>query len=888
MIPDRLELKQVFNLLQIADPSSALFRRSRELLEGKLEIEPPIPKATPPQERRFLTIGMATAKDYDGVYFTIQAIRLGHPEILHDVDFLVLDNDPTGPCAPALHRLGDWCPNYRYLPYKTSQGTAVRDLIFREAAGDFVLCVDSHVLFAPGSLARFIEYCRQNPCSNDLLQGTLLSDAMEPIATHFEPVWSAGMYGYWGLDERGKDVDAPPFEIGMQGLGVFGCRREAWPGFNPRLAGFGGEEGYIHLKIGRAGGRSLCLPFLRWLHRFERPMGVSYPCSWEDRIRNYLLIYDELDLDPEPAISHFEEFLGRETAQAIIRSVQAEIASPFHFFDAICCINLDREPDRWATMQGRFRELGIERKVRRFSAAETPLNHRIGCALSHRRIVAEAKRQRLKNVLVLEDDVRFSQEAAAVLHQALRELEGRDWQILYLGGGFPQDSFRSVPGCDHIQVADLASCTHAVAYHHTVYDAVLNAIPDNPIDAALWIGSGPAIDGLYPLNLRAAAFITNPVVATHGSLPAHPVTTDENNLKIKHQSSGRASHAVRTTLCVMFNHPYVKNIPLIRETFRASFDSVMFVVPYTASSDEDAITSYRGSYGFQGYIVDAAQKLLQSDADYFFFMQDDVVLNPYLTGDILVEKLRLREGGAFIPAFRPLAGELRDWDWTLASLWKILFPMNRISGGGAEAWLAALPAAEEAFSKLRTQYGFDFPPITFDRNNKGVFHNAVPDPYYSTCIYKAAAEGLFETADGRSSVRLPYPFCYGMSDFFAVDRETLIAMLHPLGVFSAAGLFVETAIPTAIAVAARRVMRSADAGMVANWFWGNHRQTLDVNTIKKQFERNLLLVHPIKISQDEALYRALRELPADNGQGAPDASATTCSSKPSQASGVIV
>src|SRR5580658_2664386 len=171
MIPERLDLRQVLHLLQQADPSSALFRRSRELLDGQLEIEPSIPKTTPRKERRFLTIGTATANDYDGVYFTIQAIRLCHPEILNDVEFLVLDNDPTGPCAKALHRLADWCPNYRYLPYRTSQGTAVRDLIFREAAGDFVLCIDSHVLFPPGSLSRLIHYCRQHPAANDLLQG---------------------------------------------------------------------------------------------------------------------------------------------------------------------------------------------------------------------------------------------------------------------------------------------------------------------------------------------------------------------------------------------------------------------------------------------------------------------------------------------------------------------------------------------------------------------------------------------------------------------------------------------------------------------------------------------------------------------------------------------
>ena len=514
------DLGEVLKIMAATEPSSAVFERCRKVLDGKLEIESSIPKATVRKERRFLTIGIATHNDYDGCYFSVQSLRLYHPEILRDTEILVLDNNPAGPAASALKALESWAPeHYRYLPYSDFQGTAVRDLIFREAAGDFVLCMDSHVLFAPGSLARFIEYCREHPDSNDLLQGPLLWDDLN-LSTHFDPRWSLGMYGYWELDERGKDPAAPPFEIGMQGLGVFGCRREAWPGFNPRLAGFGGEEGYIHEKIRRAGGRSLCLPFLRWMHRFDRPMGVPYACNWEDRIRNYLLIHDELGTDPGETIRHFEEFLGEGAARAIVAKVQAELAGPFHFFDAIYCINLDRQAERWAEVQRRFLQLGIDRRVRRFPATETPLNHHIGCALSHRRIIAEAKRQGLKTVLVFEDDVRFTADASEVLELSLRELEGHAWQLLYLGGYLQRETARSVPGCPHLRIPDMITCTHAIAYHHSVYDAILKAVPDNAIDVARWLLRQRGIDQFYTLELGVSSYLTNPVIATQSSILA--------------------------------------------------------------------------------------------------------------------------------------------------------------------------------------------------------------------------------------------------------------------------------------------------------------------------------------------------------------------------------
>ena len=522
-LPDFVDLQDVLRMLQEVDPSSALFRRCRELLEGKLEIGPLIPKAAPRGESKFLTIGMATLNDYDGCYFTIQGIRLCHPEILSDVEFLVIDNDPAGPCAKALKALECWAPNYRYIPCRSARGTAVRDLIFREAAADFVLCIDCHVLFAPGALARLIEYFRRHPDSNDLLQGPLLSDALEALATHFDPKWSHGMYGCWGMDDRGKDIDSPPFEIGMHGLGVFACRRLAWPGFNPRLAGFGGEEGYIHEKIRRAGGRNLCLPFLRWMHRFERPMGIPYASSWEDRVRNYLLIHDELGLEPTPVISHFEEFLGAEAVRPMVEAAQAEMAGPFHFFDAIYCINLDRQTDRWERMRRRFQRLGIERKVRRLAAVETPLDHQIGCTLSHRQIIEEARQRQLKTVLVFEDDARFTPDAADVLTRSLRELEGRDWQFLYLGGCRSGSLLQSVPGCQHLQIPDHITCLHAIAYHHTVYDAILNAVPDNAIDVARWVGTHLATDQFYTYSLRPLSFLTCPVIAAQENMMSEEI-----------------------------------------------------------------------------------------------------------------------------------------------------------------------------------------------------------------------------------------------------------------------------------------------------------------------------------------------------------------------------
>jgi hypothetical protein len=145
----------------------------------------------------------------------------------------------------------------------------------------------------------------------------LLFDDGKHLATHFEPHWRGQMWGTWGSDQRGKEQDSEPFEIPMQGLGVFSCLKTAWPGFHPAFRGFGGEEGYIHEKFRRAGGRCLCLPWLRWMHRFTRAAGPQYPLTVEEKLRNYLLGHSELGLDLEPVLQHFSEYLPRTRVRAV-------------------------------------------------------------------------------------------------------------------------------------------------------------------------------------------------------------------------------------------------------------------------------------------------------------------------------------------------------------------------------------------------------------------------------------------------------------------------------------------------------------------------------------------------------------------------------------------
>lgn len=316
-----------------------------------------------------LTIGMATYDDYDGVYFTIQALRTYHPEVILDCEIIVVDNHPGTKTSEALQNL---CTRWskgtggmRYIPMVEPIGTTQpRNRIFQEASGDAVLCIDGHVLLAPGSLAKLFDYYEHNPHSKDILSGPILYDDFSVCGDHFADFWRGEMWGIWGkawscpcsathftvlntndrcdyrlcamgllpimrcLSCHKELPDQPyprheehltyagfnqlsngtePYAIPGMGLGLFSCWNDAWPGFNPHFRGFGGEELYIHEKFRQAGGQALCLPWLKWGHRFGRPNGTPYleVCTRFNKVRNYILGLQEIGHSLVPCYEHF-------------------------------------------------------------------------------------------------------------------------------------------------------------------------------------------------------------------------------------------------------------------------------------------------------------------------------------------------------------------------------------------------------------------------------------------------------------------------------------------------------------------------------------------------------------------------------------------------------
>ena len=140
------------------DPASPFHQHVATLLDERLVRNPSgVPAPTPRGPRRFLTVGMATYDDYDGVYFSVQAIRLYHPEVTEQTEIIVVDNHPSGPCAKALKDLERQVSDIATCPRASSGDRRAGCGVPRGQRGVRAVHGLARAV-PPGALARLMEY----------------------------------------------------------------------------------------------------------------------------------------------------------------------------------------------------------------------------------------------------------------------------------------------------------------------------------------------------------------------------------------------------------------------------------------------------------------------------------------------------------------------------------------------------------------------------------------------------------------------------------------------------------------------------------------------------------------------------------------------------------
>lgn len=451
----------------MAEPGAPLAHELSRLLARLQGESRPVPERVGEPAPVRLTVGIATYDDFDGAFFTASSALLHHSEVFDDAEILILDNHPRGQESAALAKFARASSKVRYVPYEKVNSTAVRDVLFREAAGEVVVVLDSHVLLAAGALRALLDYYDDPAHAGDMVQGPLLSsDGTTIVATHMVPEFAKAMYGHWGMDERGLDPAGPAFEIELHGLGTFAMRRDAWPGLNPLFRGFGGEEGYIHEKVRRAGGRVVCLPAYRWLHRFDRPRGVPYPLQLDDRIHNYLVGWAEIGYDTSIVLDHFEDHAGPGFAEVLDEVLRA-VEHPIRWVDGVTVV---ADPHRFAPlarMRAELDGIGIEPHVvalPRDDGPERTWDELLGAAVQ--RALDDAWQRGQQSILLIDEHTvldaaaphvtRSIVESAAGTVVVIEPAKDTDSEERHLPGALLIRSVAAVRDDEHVPRAELS------------------------------------------------------------------------------------------------------------------------------------------------------------------------------------------------------------------------------------------------------------------------------------------------------------------------------------------------------------------------------------------------------------------------------------------------
>ena len=280
-------------------------------------------------KKPILTIGMPTCYDYSGALLSVVALKEYQSFSDGDIEILVIDNTPDDEYSSSLKKQikGFANPLIRYEEFKEKRGPAEsKNQVFERATGEYVICMDSHVMFDEGSIARLKEFLKDLPedQKDDFFTGPLKGNEGN-YSTHFKDIWRGEMWGIWETDKTLLETDELK-PIWAQGCGLMLVRRESWLGFNKNFKGFGGEEGYIHEKYRKAGREVYLIPWLGWWHRFGNPDTKHYNLTRYSKVRNYVLGHLELEKDLKPIYDHFvnTEITDKYSKDDLIKHLMSE------------------------------------------------------------------------------------------------------------------------------------------------------------------------------------------------------------------------------------------------------------------------------------------------------------------------------------------------------------------------------------------------------------------------------------------------------------------------------------------------------------------------------------------------------------------------------------
>lgn len=149
----------------------------------------------------------------------------------------------------------------------------------------------------------------------------------------------------------------------------------------------------------------------------------------------------------------------------------------------IYVINLKEREDRWEHIVKTF---GNDFNLIKVEAIKHDEGWK-GCFLSHKKCLQIAKNNKLKSIIVMEDDCdKFNESFAERLHKIKNYLDNNNDWYMFLGGTFCTGTNHIIKKINYNQEnifeINFGYCMHLVIYNNKSYEKIINCEIAEPID----------------------------------------------------------------------------------------------------------------------------------------------------------------------------------------------------------------------------------------------------------------------------------------------------------------------------------------------------------------------------------------------------------------------
>lgn len=310
----------------------------------------------------------------------------------------------------------------------------------------------------------------------------------------------------------------------------------------------------------------------------------------------------------------------------------------------------------------------------------------------------------------------------------------------------------------------------------------------------------------------------------------------------------------KVALIIIYNHQYNKNISRLEKIYKDRFSNIYHLVPFYNGDKANVIPVYDNSFYFQGYVAQGLKSYFHEDYEHYFFVADDLILNPVINENNYKEHLNLGANTCFLPGFITL----HECDFYWKRVGEAYHYNMHVPGVEAHSQLPDSNSALEAFGR----FGLEVKPLSFhqiwegpEAISPGVIENIkrripnaqnLPDQVVTEAIKNQLVSQTYN---------LPYPLVGSYSDIFVVSSDAIKQFCHYCGVFAATKLFVEVALPTSLVLSAKEIVTEDNLRLQGKALWTAEDYKIlekygkKLSALLEDFPLNHLYLHPVKLSE---------------------------------------